>query len=38
LDLGDVEQRAKERYMFRMQQAEWKYLWELSSGEAALLI
>ena len=30
-----AEERARERYMFRMQQAEWKYLWEIASYEAA---
>jgi hypothetical protein len=31
----DIELRARDRYMYRMQQAEWRYVWEIASGEAA---
>lgn len=31
-----VEDRAFKRYVFRMQQAEWKYVWEVASAEAAM--
>ena len=37
LSSAQVEERARERYMFRMQQAELKYLWEIASWEAASL-
>lgn len=37
LTAAGAEERARERYMFRMQQAEWRYLWEIASWEAAEL-
>ena len=32
--LAEQEQRARERFYYRMQQAQWKYAWEMTSAEA----